>query len=67
MSVGYKNCLQKFERKIILRKLLNLVRFETVMAIARKTAVFWNIIPCNLVIGTNVSDKPSASIFRVPQ
>lgn len=62
MIVGYKNCMQNFERKVMLRKLINLVTFEIV--IARKTAVFRNIISCNSVIGTNVSNRPSVSIFR---
>jgi hypothetical protein len=41
-----------------------LVRFEILMAVAIKNAVFWDVSRVALV-GTDISEEPIASVIRV--
>jgi hypothetical protein len=40
------------------------VRFEVLMAVTMKNAVFWNMMPYHLVV-TDISEEHTASIFWV--
>jgi hypothetical protein len=40
-------------------------RFDAFRAVKIQAVVFWVVTPCSVVVGTNVSDANTASIFRV--
>jgi hypothetical protein len=42
------------------------VRFEVLMAVTTKNAIFWDVTPCGLV-RTDVSEEHITSIIRVQQ
>jgi hypothetical protein len=41
------------------------MRFGILLVMNIKTAVFWDVMMCSLVDGTNVSEEAAASIFRI--
>jgi hypothetical protein len=43
------------------------MKFEVLMAVNIKTAVFWDVMPCNLIDGYHILEESTAFIFFYPK
>jgi hypothetical protein len=43
------------------------MRFEVLTAAKMSLVVFWVVTPCGLLVGTDVSEEPTASIFTLKE